>query len=176
VFKSLFAVPIPETTVTSTWSLVILPEREHVCYSHQLNNQNSVSFCQDCEFLLQEHNMYWRPMVVPDLLWLELTIVSLRIAFWNGCLKPPSSVFEYTYLLWWNAFWTLAPVIAIGLFDRIVGACRLKSTWEETDWNDMIIQMMMFLWRSPYCIDSDGKVIGTIPSFSLSICSTALCR
>lgn len=31
------------------------------------------------------------------------------------------SVFEYTFLLWWNSFWTIAPVIAIGLFDRIVG-------------------------------------------------------
>jgi len=32
------------------------------------------------------------------------------------------SVFEYTYLIFWNSFWTLCPVIAIGLFDRIVGA------------------------------------------------------
>jgi hypothetical protein len=31
------------------------------------------------------------------------------------------SVFEYTFLLWWNSFWTVAPAIAIGLFDRIVG-------------------------------------------------------
>ncbi|EJD02206.1 phospholipid-translocating P-type ATPase [Fomitiporia mediterranea MF3/22] len=28
-------------------------------------------------------------------------------------------VFEYTYLLFWNVFWSLCPVIAIGLFDRI---------------------------------------------------------
>jgi phospholipid-translocating ATPase len=33
-----------------------------------------------------------------------------------------SSVFDYTYLIFWNSFWTLCPVIAIGLFDRIVGA------------------------------------------------------
>jgi len=31
------------------------------------------------------------------------------------------SVFEYTYLLFWNSFWTLAPVIGIGLFDRVTG-------------------------------------------------------
>ena len=31
------------------------------------------------------------------------------------------SVFEYTYLLFWNVFWSLCPVIAIGLFDRIAG-------------------------------------------------------
>jgi phospholipid-translocating ATPase len=28
---------------------------------------------------------------------------------------------DYTYLLFWNSFWTIAPVIALGLFDRIVG-------------------------------------------------------
>ncbi|OCB86698.1 phospholipid-translocating P-type ATPase [Sanghuangporus baumii] len=28
-------------------------------------------------------------------------------------------VFEYTYLLFWNVFWSIAPVIAIGLFDRM---------------------------------------------------------
>jgi magnesium-transporting ATPase (P-type) len=32
-----------------------------------------------------------------------------------------ASAFEYTYLLWWNVFWTLCPVIAMGVFDRIVG-------------------------------------------------------
>lgn len=31
------------------------------------------------------------------------------------------SAFEYTYLLFWNSFWTIAPVLGIGLFDRIVG-------------------------------------------------------
>ena len=29
-------------------------------------------------------------------------------------------MFEYTYLLFWNSFWTILPVIAMGLFDRIV--------------------------------------------------------
>jgi phospholipid-translocating ATPase len=33
-------------------------------------------------------------------------------------------VFDYTYLLFWNSFWTLCPVIAIGVFDRIVGKCN----------------------------------------------------
>lgn len=37
-------------------------------------------------------------------------------------LIPVASVFEYTFLLWWNSFWTIAPTIAIGLFDRIIGA------------------------------------------------------
>ena len=42
------------------------------------------------------------------------------------CLRVLSSlfqfsVFEYTYLLWWNVFWSLCPVIAMGVFDRITG-------------------------------------------------------
>jgi len=41
-------------------------------------------------------------------------------------LTSAVSVFEYTYILWWNSFWTIAPVIAIGLFDRIVGMWSLR--------------------------------------------------
>lgn len=36
------------------------------------------------------------------------------------------SVFEYTYLLFWNSFWTIAPVIGIGLFDRLVGMFNIN--------------------------------------------------
>jgi hypothetical protein len=31
------------------------------------------------------------------------------------------SVFDYNYILFWNSLWTIAPVIAIGLFDRFLG-------------------------------------------------------
>lgn len=31
------------------------------------------------------------------------------------------SAFDYTYILFWNSLWSLAPVVGIGLFDRIVG-------------------------------------------------------
>jgi phospholipid-translocating ATPase len=34
-----------------------------------------------------------------------------------------NSVLDYPYLLFWNVFWTLCPVIAIGLFDRFIGVC-----------------------------------------------------
>jgi hypothetical protein len=47
----------------------------------------------------------------------SLSFFPLRYA-----LIPEFSAFEYTYLLWWNSFWTIAPVIAIGVFDRLVGA------------------------------------------------------
>lgn len=34
---------------------------------------------------------------------------------------------EYTYLLFWNSFWTIAPVIAIGLFDRLADDRELMA-------------------------------------------------
>lgn len=29
-----------------------------------------------------------------------------------------TTVYEYPYLLFWNVFWTIAPVLAVGLFER----------------------------------------------------------
>ncbi|KAG6376326.1 hypothetical protein JVT61DRAFT_2307 [Boletus reticuloceps] len=62
---------------------------------------------QDHQLLLQEHCGGRSAVVVPNLLWLEFGI--------------------YTYLLFWNSFWTLAPVLGIGLFDRIVDADVLMA-------------------------------------------------
>ena len=36
---------------------------------------------QDRQLLLQEHRLYWCSLVVPDLLWLEFTIVRLRACY-----------------------------------------------------------------------------------------------
>jgi len=77
---------------------------------------------QDCQLLLQKHRLYRCTVVVPNLLWLELTIVRLQaLSPFPFVLTPVVSAFEYTFILWWNSFWTIAPAIAIGLFDRIVG-------------------------------------------------------
>jgi hypothetical protein len=68
-------------------------------------------------------------MVVHDLLWLVLNLVSGNTLL--GSFPPDGlslSVFEYTYLIFWNSFWTLCPVIAIGLFDRIVGKYTVPPT------------------------------------------------
>jgi len=43
------------------------------------------------------------------------------------CAWSTQYVFEYTYLLFWNVFWTLCPVIAIGLFDRFIDADILMA-------------------------------------------------
>ncbi|KAJ3528331.1 hypothetical protein NMY22_g9457 [Coprinellus aureogranulatus] len=48
-------------------------------------------------------------------------IVCIGVLWWFQiyCAWSSQYVFEYTYLLFWNSFWTIAPVIAIGLFDRL---------------------------------------------------------
>ncbi|TBU65246.1 phospholipid-translocating P-type ATPase [Dichomitus squalens] len=49
-------------------------------------------------------------------------IICIGVLWWFQiyCGWSSQYVFEYTYLLFWNTFWTIAPVIGIGLFDRIV--------------------------------------------------------
>ncbi|KAJ7264906.1 phospholipid-translocating ATPase [Mycena haematopus] len=56
-------------------------------------------------------------------------IVCIGVLWWFQIYNAWSSsyVFEYTYLLWWNAFFTIAPVIAIGLFDRLLDADALMA-------------------------------------------------
>ncbi|KAJ2916976.1 hypothetical protein MD484_g3448, partial [Candolleomyces efflorescens] len=48
-------------------------------------------------------------------------IVCIGVLWWFQiyCAWSSTYVLEYTYLLFWNSFWTIAPVIAIGLFDRL---------------------------------------------------------
>jgi len=62
---------------------------------------------------------------------MELPIVS-SIFFGPFTILIPLtlSVFEYTYLLFWNVFWSLCPVIAIGLFDRIAGRSTIMLSPE----------------------------------------------
>ncbi|KAI0766330.1 phospholipid-translocating P-type ATPase [Trametes elegans] len=49
-------------------------------------------------------------------------IISIGVLWWFQiyCAWSSQYVFDYTYILFWNTFWTIAPVIGIGLFDRIV--------------------------------------------------------
>ncbi|BGP06096.1 hypothetical protein JCM10049v2_001915 [Rhodotorula toruloides] len=50
-------------------------------------------------------------------------IIGIGVLFWFQfyCGYSATTVYEYTYLLFWNVFWTLVPVIFIGIFDRHVG-------------------------------------------------------
>ncbi|KAH7889506.1 hypothetical protein F5I97DRAFT_1844721 [Phlebopus sp. FC_14] len=56
-------------------------------------------------------------------------IVCIGVLWWFQiyCGWSSAYAFEYTYLLFWNSFWTLAPVLGIGLFDRIVDADVLMA-------------------------------------------------
>jgi phospholipid-translocating ATPase len=49
-------------------------------------------------------------------------VICIGVLWWFViyCGWSSAYVFDYTYLIFWNSFWTLCPVIAIGLFDRIV--------------------------------------------------------
>jgi hypothetical protein len=83
---------------------------------------NIAHFPQDSKLLLQEYCVHWRSLVVPNLLRLEFKLVCYESCSMTLFLTIfPNSVFEYTYLLFWNSFWTIAPVIGIGLFDRFAG-------------------------------------------------------
>ncbi|GAA5978440.1 hypothetical protein JCM10908_004356 [Rhodotorula pacifica] len=50
-------------------------------------------------------------------------IIGVGVLFWFQfyCGYSATTVYEYTYLLFWNVFWTLVPVIFIGIFDRHIG-------------------------------------------------------
>ncbi|KAH7921381.1 phospholipid-translocating P-type ATPase [Leucogyrophana mollusca] len=56
-------------------------------------------------------------------------IVCIGVLWWFQiyCGWTSAYAFDYTYLLFWNSFWTIAPVLGIGLFDRIVDADVLMA-------------------------------------------------
>lgn len=56
-------------------------------------------------------------------------IVCIGVLWWFQiyCGWSSAYAFNYTYLLFWNSFWTIAPVLGIGLFDRIVDADILMA-------------------------------------------------
>ncbi|KAH7909858.1 hypothetical protein BJ138DRAFT_1195493 [Hygrophoropsis aurantiaca] len=56
-------------------------------------------------------------------------LVCIGVLWWFQiyCGWTSAYAFDYTYLLFWNSFWTIAPVLGIGLFDRIVDADVLMA-------------------------------------------------
>lgn len=118
--------------------------------------------------------------------------------FQNAVLTSFLSVFDYTYLLFWNSFWTIAPVIGIGLFDRVVGKsltmssplsnnltrCRFKRahgvpwtlslwTWRAIFWNQ-VVRCLYVGWNIPggfFC--STRCYLTLTPSTSLLLSSSS---
>jgi phospholipid-translocating ATPase len=53
-------------------------------------------------------------------------------------------------VIFWNSFWTLCPVIAIGLFDRIVGtytAMLISDAWTYRLVDDHVLMAFPALYR-----------------------------
>jgi magnesium-transporting ATPase (P-type) len=61
-------------------------------------------------------NFFYKNIVPTGVLW--------WFQIYNGF--SGSFAFDYTYILFWNSFWTLLPVCAIGLFDRFLGTFSAK--------------------------------------------------
>ena len=123
-------VPVFETTSLCAWPLVLPEKLQHDFVSSQPVKHGmfeSLTSRFEQELLLQERYGCWCSVLVPILLWLEHDLVSAmlipnsRVMTRRLTLTLIISVFEYTYLLFWNIFWTLLPVIALGLFDRDIG-------------------------------------------------------
>ncbi|KAG2019667.1 phospholipid-translocating ATPase [Coprinopsis cinerea AmutBmut pab1-1] len=49
-------------------------------------------------------------------------IIAVGVKFWFQiyCGWSAAFVYDYIYVLFWNSIWTIAPVVGIGLFDRIM--------------------------------------------------------
>ncbi|KZV71607.1 phospholipid-translocating ATPase [Peniophora sp. CONT] len=49
-------------------------------------------------------------------------IICIGVLWWFQiyCGWSSAYYFDYTFLLFWNSFWTIAPVIGIGIFDRLI--------------------------------------------------------
>lgn len=48
----------------------------------------------------------------------EIIGIGILFFFQFYCAFSTTTVYEYTLLLFWNVFWTLLPVLAMGIFDR----------------------------------------------------------
>ena len=68
-------------------------------------------------------------------------------------------MFEYTYLIFWNSFWTLCPVVAIGLFDRIVGACTVMLI-SDPETHRLVDDHILMALPQLYRYGREGKWFG----------------
>jgi phospholipid-translocating ATPase len=75
-------------------------------------------------------------------------------------------VYEYTYLLFWNVFWTLVPVIFIGIFDRDIPERALMQVPELYKYGleGSLFGLHRFVW---YMLDGIYQVSPVQPFFAL---------
>ncbi|GAA5841978.1 hypothetical protein JCM11251_001433 [Rhodosporidiobolus azoricus] len=81
--------------------------------------------------LVQGHWSYMRNSnMIVNFFYKEIIGIGVLFFFQFYCGYSATTVYEYTYLLFWNVFWTLVPVIFIGIFDRSVGEKVLMAVPE----------------------------------------------
>ncbi|KIK68118.1 hypothetical protein GYMLUDRAFT_36948 [Collybiopsis luxurians FD-317 M1] len=82
-------------------------------------------------------------------------VVPTGILWWFQiyCGWSATYVMDYTYVLFWNSLWTIAPVVGIGLFDRVVDADILMDLPELYHYGR---EKYWFAWRDFFIYILDG--------------------
>ncbi|GAA6027010.1 hypothetical protein JCM8097_006037 [Rhodosporidiobolus ruineniae] len=81
--------------------------------------------------LVHGHWSYMRNSnMIVNFFYKEIIGIGVLFFFQFYCGYSATTVYEYTYLLFWNVFWTLIPVIFIGIFDRNIGERVLMAVPE----------------------------------------------
>lgn len=99
-------------------------------------------------------------------------IVGIGVLWWFQiyCAWSTTYVFEYTYLLFWNVFWSLAPVIAIGIFDRNIGTYSSIFSNRHVADSHSFVQIPRLSWLFLNSIDMVASKCGSVSSHSVSLC------
>ncbi|KAJ4466566.1 hypothetical protein C8R41DRAFT_803316 [Lentinula lateritia] len=86
-------------------------------------------------------------------------VVPTGILWWFQiyCAWSATFVMDYTYILFWNSLWTIAPVVGVGLFDRVLDSQILMDLPELYhygrekywfSWRDFFIYMLDGIYQS----------------------------
>ncbi|KAJ3785724.1 phospholipid-translocating ATPase [Lentinula aff. detonsa] len=82
-------------------------------------------------------------------------VVPTGILWWFQiyCAWSATFVMDYTYILFWNSLWTIAPVVGIGLFDRVLDSEILMDLPELYHYGR---EKYWFSWRDFFIYMLDG--------------------
>ncbi|CAG7855112.1 Phospholipid-transporting ATPase DNF1; AltName: Full=Flippase DNF1 [Serendipita indica DSM 11827] len=98
----------------------------------------------------------------------NLVIVAVLFWFQIYCAWSTTYVIDYTYLLFWNVFWSLAPVIAIGIFDRNIDDDVLMAIPELYRYGreGAHFGLGMFSW---YMLDAVAAIVFFLITYSYAL-------